>query len=131
MAALAELERSCHAEDSSADDTDLHGGTHRFWPALCIKGSQLVLLICSILFIIKYLLSYTTDIEGKLGPLFSNLLQQPVAAVFDSPQTSSDGVSVLPKPCDAALGLAETLALCLRDVRQPCKVVRGLRAWLR
>ena len=96
-----------------------------------MKGSQLVLLICSILFIIKYLLSYTTDIEGKLGPLFSNLLQQPVAAVFDSPQTSSDGVSVLPKPCDVALGLAETLALCLRDVRQPCKVVRGLRAWLR
>ena len=69
--------------------------------------------------------------EGKQGALFSNLFPRPVAAVFDSPQSSSDGGSVLLKACDQALGLTETLASWLRDGRQPGKVVHGLRELLR
>ena len=63
--------------------------------------------------------------------LFSNLFRRPVAAVFDSPQSSSDGGSVLLKACDQALGLTEALACWLRDRRQPGKVVHGLRELLR
>ena len=48
--------------------------------------------------------------EGKQGVLFSNLFRRPVTAVFDSPQSSSDGGSLLLKACDQALGLTETLA---------------------
>ena len=48
--------------------------------------------------------------ESKQGVLFSNLFRRPVTAVFDSPQSSSDGGSLLLKACDAALGLTETLA---------------------
>ena len=69
--------------------------------------------------------------EDKQGVLFSNLFRRPVAAVFDSPQSSSDGGSLLLKACDAALGLTETLASWLRDGRQPGKVVHGLRELLR
>ena len=69
--------------------------------------------------------------EGKQGVLFSNLFRRPVTAVFDSPQSSSDGGSLLLKACDAALGLTESLASWLRDGRQPGKVVHGLRALLR
>lgn len=67
---------------------------------------------------------------NKQGALFSNLFQRPVAAVFDSPQSSSDGGSVLLKACDRALGLTEALASWLRDARQPGKVVHGLREML-
>ena len=56
--------------------------------------------------------------EDKQGVLFSNLFRRPVTAVFDSPQSSSDGGSLLLKACDAALGLTETLASWLRDGRQ-------------
>ena len=42
--------------------------------------------------------------EDKQGVLFSNLFRRPVTAVFDSPQSSSDGGSLLLKACDAALG---------------------------
>ena len=69
--------------------------------------------------------------EDKQGVLFSNLFRRPVTAVFDSPQSSSDGGSLLLKACDAALGLTESLASWLRDERQPGKVVHGLRALLR
>ena len=69
--------------------------------------------------------------EGKQGVLFSNLFRRPVTAVFDSPQSSSDGGSLLLKACDAALGLTESLASWLRDERQPGKVVHGLRTLLR
>ena len=69
--------------------------------------------------------------KDKQGVLFSNLFGRPVAAVFDSPQSSSDGGSVLLKACDQALGLTEALACWLRDRRQPGKVVHGLRELLR
>ena len=69
--------------------------------------------------------------ESKQGVLFSNLFRRPVTAVFDSPQSSSDGGSLLLKACDAALGLTESLASWLRDGRQPGKVVHGLRELLR
>ncbi len=69
--------------------------------------------------------------KGKQGVLFSNLFRRPVAAVFDSPQSSSDGGSVLLKTCDQALGLTEDLACWLRDRLQPGKVVHGLRELLR
>ena len=42
--------------------------------------------------------------ESKQGVLFSNLFRRPVTAVFDSPQSSSDGGSLLLKACDAGLG---------------------------
>ena len=69
--------------------------------------------------------------EDKQGVLFSNLFRRPVTAVFDSPQSSSDGGSLLLKACDAALGMTETLASWLRDGRQPGKVVHGVRELLR
>ena len=69
--------------------------------------------------------------EDKQGVLFWNLFRRPVAAVFDSPQSSSDGGSLLLKACDQALGLTETLASWLRDGRQPGKVVHGVRELLR
>ena len=69
--------------------------------------------------------------KDKQGVWFSNLFRRPVAAVFDSPQSSSDGGSVLLKACDQALGLTEALACWLRDRRQPGKVVHGLRELLR
>ncbi len=69
--------------------------------------------------------------KDKQGVLFSNLFGRPVAAVFDSPQSSSDGGSVLLKACDQALGLTEALACWLRDRRQPGKVVHGVRELLR
>ena len=79
-------------------------------PGLCMKASEQTPLICAILFIIKHLGGESTDMEDKQGVLFSNLFRRPVAAVFDSPQSSSDGGSLLLKACDAALGLTETLA---------------------
>ena len=69
--------------------------------------------------------------EDKQGVLFWNLFRRPVAAVFDSKQSSSDGGSLLLKACDQALGLTETLASWLRDGRQPGKVVHGVRELLR
>ena len=83
------------------------------------------------MFIIKYLGGNSTDMKDKQGVLFSNLFRRSVAAVFDSPQSSSDGGSVLLKACDQALGLTEALACWLRDRRQPGKVVHGLRELLR
>ena len=43
--------------------------------------------------------------KGKQGVLSSKLFRRPVASVFDSPPSSSDGGSVLLKACDQALGL--------------------------
>ena len=96
-----------------------------------MKASEQSSLNCAILFIIKHLGGESTDMEGKQGVLFSNLFRRPVTAVFDSPQSSSDGGSLLLKACDAALGLTESLASWLRDERQPGKVVHGLRTLLR
>ena len=96
-----------------------------------MKASEQSSLNCAILFIIIHLGGESTDTKGKQGVLFSNLFRWPVAAVFDSPQSSSDGGSLLLKACDAALGLTESLASWLRDGRQPGKVVHGLRALLR
>ena len=75
-----------------------------------MKASEQSSLNYSILFIIKHLGGESLDMEGKQGVLFSNLFRRPVTAVFDSPQSSSDGGSLLLKACDAALGLTESLA---------------------
>ena len=55
----------------------------------------------------------------RQGVLFSNLFRRPVTAVY-SPQSSSDGGSLLLKACDAALGLTETLAARRVGPRSSC-----------
>lgn len=47
---------------------------------------------------------------------------RPVVAVFDMPDTSSDGGAILLKGIDAQLGVTRRLAACLADARQPGKV---------
>ena len=65
------------------------------------------------------------------GALFPHLFRRPILALFDSPQTSSDGGSLLLKACDAALGLTSALTCCLIDRRQPGKVIHSLADLLR
>lgn len=58
--------------------------------------------------------------------LFNDLFGKPVVAVFDQPQSSSDGGAVLLKAADRRLGLIERLAACVHDPRQPGKVTHEL-----
>ncbi len=47
---------------------------------------------------------------------------KPVVAVFDQPDSSSDGGAILLKGIDTQLGLTKRLAACLEDERQPGKI---------
>jgi len=49
--------------------------------------------------------------------MFSSLLSKPVHAVFDEPDTTSDGGALLVKAADQRLGMTEALADCLEDAR--------------
>ena len=52
-------------------------------------------------------------------------------ADFDSGSISSDGWLVLPRAAVRRLGLAETLAACIREWREPLRAVDTLPAMLR
>jgi hypothetical protein len=63
------------------------------------------------------------DRTTRQGVLFNDLAKQSVVVRFDQAHASSDGGAVLLKGCDEQLGLSARLASCLRDDRQPTKVV--------
>mgnify|MGYP000402745464 FL=1 len=65
------------------------------------------------------------------GVLFKDLLDKPLHARFDQSDSSSDGGAILLKAADARLGLSESLAACLRDKREPEKVVHSMHDLLR
>jgi len=54
--------------------------------------------------------------------LFPGILDRPIVAKFDQPQSSSDGGAILLKAADHRLGLTAGLAACLEDERQVGKV---------
>jgi hypothetical protein len=57
--------------------------------------------------------------------LFDEEFHKPVVATFDQPDSSSDGGAVLLKSVDSQLSLTERIAACIRDPRQPGKVVHS------
>lgn len=58
--------------------------------------------------------------------LFPDLLGKKLVVRFDDERGSSDGGAVLLKAADERLGLTEALTACLRDGRDPSRVVHGL-----
>jgi hypothetical protein len=59
--------------------------------------------------------------------LFPGLSPRQVVTTFDEDRGSSDGGSILLKAADERLGLTRALAGCLRDERDPDRVVHELR----
>jgi len=57
--------------------------------------------------------------------LFREDFHKPVSVTFDQPDSSSDGGAILLKSVDAQLSLTERLACCLRDTRQPGKILHS------
>ena len=58
--------------------------------------------------------------------MFSSLLSKPVHAVFDEPDSTSDGGALLLKAADRRLGLTQAFADCLVDARVPERVAHTL-----
>lgn len=58
--------------------------------------------------------------------MFSSLFDKPVHAVFDEPDSTSDGGALLLKAADQRLGLTQALAGCLVDPRAPDRVAHTL-----
>ena len=56
------------------------------------------------------------------GVNFDDLLSKPLKAIFDQPDSSTDGGAILLKACDRQLGLIDAISGCLRDDRQQAKV---------
>lgn len=71
----------------------------------------------------------TIQCVTQLGFSFQGI-QQRVVARFDAEHGSSDGGAVLLKSIDERLGLTESLAGCLRDVRQQSKVQHEMQELL-
>ncbi len=63
--------------------------------------------------------------------LFDGLIDKPVFAAFDQPDSSSDGGALLVKACDKKLGLSDRFAECLKDSREDGKVKHTLSDLLR
>ena len=63
--------------------------------------------------------------------LFPALVSKRCEVVFDEPDVTSDGGSLLVKAVDEKLGLTECLAACLVDPREPGKIRHSLRDMLR
>ncbi|MHC4551057.1 MAG: IS1380 family transposase [Planctomycetota bacterium] len=58
----------------------------------------------------------------RQGVIFSTLTAKPVHAVFDEPDTTSDGGALLLKAADRRLGLTKALAGCLEDARRADRI---------
>jgi Transposase DDE domain group 1 len=58
--------------------------------------------------------------------LFADLAKRPVTVRFDQERGSSDGGAVLLGAADRQLGLSEALARCIRDSRDPLRVVHEI-----
>ena len=54
--------------------------------------------------------------------LFDGLIDRPLVASFDQPDSSSDAGALLLKACDERLGLSTILSGCIKDSRQSSKV---------
>ena len=54
--------------------------------------------------------------------LFDGLIDRPLVASFDQPDSSSDAGALLLKACDKRLGLSASLSSCVKDSRQSSKV---------
>jgi hypothetical protein len=63
--------------------------------------------------------------------LFPELFGKRLVAQFDQPHGSSEGGAVLLKALDDRLGLSERFSWCLRDDRQPGKIVHTLHDLIR
>ena len=63
--------------------------------------------------------------------LFESLMDKPVFAAFDQPDSSSDGGALLIKACDEKLGLSAGLAQCINDTREGGKVQHTVSDLLR
>jgi hypothetical protein len=63
--------------------------------------------------------------------MFRGLASRPVRAVFDEPDTTSDGGALLLKAADERLGLTRAWAACLEDPRDPDRVSHSLHDLLR
>jgi len=63
--------------------------------------------------------------------LFPELFGRSLVAQFDQPHASSEGGAVLLKALDDRLGLSERFSECLRDDRQPGKIVHTLHDLIR
>lgn len=66
----------------------------------------------------------------RQGVLFQGLFDRPLNAVFDLPDSSSDGGAILLRAADKRLGLLESLSGRLVDQRQPGKVRHDLHELL-
>jgi hypothetical protein len=62
--------------------------------------------------------------------LFPQLAVKPVVVRFDQEGGSSDGGAVLLKAADRRLGLTESLAECIRDDRDPTRIVHAIEEML-
>ena len=67
----------------------------------------------------------------RQGVLFKDLSKKAVVVRFDQEHATSDGGAILLKACDERLGLSTSLGQCLRDQRQPAKVVHTFLELLR
>lgn len=65
-------------------------------------------------------------IESQQSVLFDGVARKPVSVVFDRPAQSSDAGAILLGAIDQRLRLAERLAGCIPDRRQPHKVDHAL-----
>ncbi len=62
--------------------------------------------------------------------LFPDIFDRPVVAKFDQRQGSSDGGAVLLKAANQRLGLTSALAACLKEERQPGKILHEIEELL-
>ena len=63
--------------------------------------------------------------------LFGDLAKRPVTVCFDQERGSSDGGAVLLGAADRRLGLSEALAGCIRDGRDPLRVIHEISDLMR
>lgn len=63
--------------------------------------------------------------------VFDGLIDRPVVASFDQPDSSSDAGALLIKACDERLGLSDSLSACIKDPRQSAKVIHTVSDLLR
>jgi hypothetical protein len=62
--------------------------------------------------------------------LFPDIFDRPVVAKFDQRQGSSDGGAVLLNAANQRLGLTSALAACLKEERQPGKILHEIEELL-
>jgi hypothetical protein len=69
--------------------------------------------------------------DNTQSVLFPELFSQPLLAVFDQPDSSSDGGALLLKGIDVRMRLSERLAQCIDDARESGKIHHTMHDLLR